>query len=240
MLHDHGGSQSWPYGVAGGVLCRGMIAAALTACAVASAAFAAAVPAGATRVADRSELAGPATTIPPELRLPNESAPEWVTDEALTRPWEIDPCTPTAYPTDRFRTDARAVVLTIPEFEQVHQLVVYPTAAVAHEAMQGFRRVLAACRLDDPFVGDDGRISRITWDSAELGIGNEGLSAFARALDANGQRVGTFAASFAIIRRGTAIFLVSMSGETGDLRPQAASVAESFVGNMCVFTEGCD
>lgn len=63
----------------------------------------------------------------------------------LRTAWALDPCMPTAYPTDAQRLAMATLRRDGPEAVDVRQLAVYPDAASAAEAMAGFRRVLAAC-----------------------------------------------------------------------------------------------
>jgi hypothetical protein len=53
---------------------------------------------------------------------------DWITDPAPERAWLLDPCLPTAYPTDGQRVGFRTVSREGPEAFDARQLGVYPTA----------------------------------------------------------------------------------------------------------------
>lgn len=160
------------------------------------------------------EQMAPAGAIPAGLRLPNEGersdSPEftdWITDNSLGQPWLLDPCQPTAYPTDRDRLAFRSVSRTGPEAHDARQLAVYPSPEVAAEVLAGFRRALTACATgtsaqgltwqwvtqDAPDLGDDGLLA-----ASVLGVG-PGASP-------SGDRI-------AVTRLGAAVFLAYGGGE---------------------------
>lgn len=172
------------------------------------------------------------STIPPQLRLPNEGEPstdpdltDWTTDGDRERPWLIDPCRPTAYPTDARRTDFRTVSRTGPELFQARQLAVYPTPEVAAEVMAGFRRVLTACRT----VRRDAYGGRLQWVSdLDVRVGDEAVTAASSLTTMPGGDRLT------VTRVGTMVFLAYDGGEygTAELDEGAWStrrVAEAFV-----------
>lgn len=165
--------------------------------------------------------------IPDGLLLPNEGEPssapgettDWATDDATDRDWLLDPCTPTAYPTDRQRADFRTVSQLGPEYFGVRQLGVYRSPEVAAEVVAGFRRVLAACR-------EGGAWRWTTRDDPTLGA--EGLLISATSGMPDGARI-------AVTRVGAMVFLAYRYGELTDTSfdDQAArevrAVAEEFL-----------
>jgi hypothetical protein len=151
--------------------------------------------------------------VPDTLLLPDEGGrsrvaefTDWITDRSLDREWLLDPCLPTAYPTDRQRVRFRTVSREGPEAFDARQLGVYPTAEVAAEVLAGFRRVLAACSTGQQEGG-----ARWTWVTEDVpGLGDDGFlaaSAFvAPEYASHGARV-------AVTRVGNAVFLAHAGGE---------------------------
>jgi hypothetical protein len=168
-----------------------------------------AAPAGGTGPGPRS--APP--DVPPDLALPDEggrsTSPEftdWTTDTDPARPWLLDPCSPTDYPTDRQRTSFRTVEQTGPEAHSARQLAIYPSPEVAAEVMAGFRRVLDACRTGTTPLG-----SRWQWVSRdEASLGDDGLLA---ASTEGGPEFAPAGDRVAVTRVGAAVFLAYGSGE---------------------------
>jgi hypothetical protein len=169
-----------------------------------------------------------APAVPDTLLLPDEGRrstvaefTDWITDPALDRAWLLDPCLPTAYPTDRQRVRFRTVSREGPEAFDARQLGVYPTAEVAAEVLAGFRRVLAACRTGQQEGG-----APWTWVTADVpGLGDDGFlaaSAFvAPEYASHGARV-------AVTRVGSAVFLAHAGGEyyTAEIDDGAQAVRE--------------
>jgi hypothetical protein len=167
-------------------------------------------------------------TVPDMPPLPDEGRhstvvefTDWITDPTLDRAWLLDPCLPTAYPTDRQRVGFRTVSREGSEAFDARQLGVYPTADVAAEVLAGFRRVLAACRTGQLPGG-----ARWTWVTAEApDLGDEGFLAastfVAPEYASNGARV-------AVTRAGNAVFLAHATGEyyTAEIDDGAQAVRE--------------
>lgn len=167
-------------------------------------------------------------TVPDMPLLPDEGRrstvvefTDWITDPALDRAWLLDPCLPTAYPTDGRRVGFRTVSREGPEAFDARQLGVYPTADVAAEVLAGFRRVLAACRTGQLQGG-----ARWTWVTAEApDLGDEGVLAastfVAPEYASNGDRI-------AVTRAGNAVFLAHATGEyyTAEIDDGAQAVRE--------------
>lgn len=91
--------------------------------------------------------------------------------------WLLDPCMPTAYPTDGERDAMTSLTRTRAEggWFEARQLAVYPDEATAAKAMAGFRRAVAVCGSTDRTAGggpryssqlpaDPGDEARIFWD----------------------------------------------------------------------------
>lgn len=89
--------------------------------------------------------------------------------DAVGTPWALDPCLPTAYPTDQQRIAMVSLNRLGPEAGDVRQLAVYPDVATAADVMAGFRRVLAACARPSYPGGPN------TYVTAPVHIGDEGL-----------------------------------------------------------------
>jgi hypothetical protein len=182
--------------------------------------------------AQATPVSGPAPTSSPTVPdmplLPDEGRrstvvefTDWITDPALDRAWLLDPCLPTAYPTDGRRVGFRTVSREGPEAFDARQLGVYPTADVAAEVLAGFRRVLAACRTGQLQGG-----ARWTWVTAEApDLGDEGFLAastfVAPEYASNGARI-------AVTRAGNAVFLAHATGEyyTAEIDDGAQAVRE--------------
>jgi hypothetical protein len=182
--------------------------------------------------AQAAPVSGPAPTSSPTVPdmplLPDEGRrstvvefTDWITDPALDRAWLLDPCLPTAYPTDGQRVGFRTVSREGPEAFDARQLGVYPTADVAAEVLAGFRRVLAACRTGQLQGG-----ARWTWVTAEApDLGDEGFLAastfVAPEYASNGARI-------AVTRAGNSVFLAHATGEyyTAEIDDGAQAVRE--------------
>ena len=147
---------------------------------------------------------------------------DWTTDNTTARPWLLDPCRPTAYPTDRQRTGFRTVSRTGPEQFDARQLALYPTPAVAAEVMAGFRRALAACETGGrPTEG-----SRWRWVNSDLGstVGEEG---FLAASTTGGTSFSPSNERIAVTRVGSMVFLAFAGGEGSTA--ELDRVAERFI-----------
>ena len=155
-----------------------------------------------------------APTVPESVLLPDEGErsevaefTDWTTDPARDRAWLLDPCRPTAYPTDGLRTRFRTVERTGPEAHDARQLAVYPTTGDAAEVLAGFRRVLAACSTG----GDPAQGNRWTWVSEDVpDLGDDGLLA---ASTIGGPGYSGTGARIAVTRTGNAVFLAYATGE---------------------------
>lgn len=171
----------------------------------------------------RAPLAVPAGQL-----LPNEGqrsdSPEftdWTTDTGRGQAWLLDPCQPTAYPTDAQRVGFRTVSQTGPEAHSARQLGVYPSPEVAAEVVAGFRRALDACQVGTTATG-----LRWKWVSADApALGDGGLLAASVFGDESptGDRI-------AVARVGSAVFLAYAGGEwqTAEL-DQGTSDAQAVV-----------
>jgi len=188
------------------------------------------------------------STIPDDFPLGTQMLPgagdysEPKRSDQLRTPWQLDPCTPTAYPTDADRTDFRTVEQTGPEYADIRQLGLYPDEAVAAEVLAGFRRVLAAC-AEEPMDTDPAYESR--WETRGQDDGEEGLLAVGSYYREDSQVPG--GAYVAVVRVGNAVLMVTRSNESMP-RPGAENTHSRDVralggilaGEMCVFSgDGC-
>lgn len=146
---------------------------------------------------------------------------DWITDPAPDRAWLLDPCLPTAYPTDGQRVDFRTVSREGPEAFDARQLGVYPTAEVAAEVLAGFRRVLAACRTGQLEGG-----ARWTWVTADApDLGDDGFLAASTFV---APEYASHGARIAVTRAGSSVFLAHAGGEyyTAEIDDGARAVRE--------------
>lgn len=140
-------------------------------------------PIGTPSVTKPAPISSPAevTRLPDDFAFPDESG-QWqerlhgsefsvARTHDMATEWVLDPCNPTAYPTDALRTDFYEATLKGPEYTEVRQVAVYPSAADAHEVMAGFRRVLAACAESNYAEGFQAR-----YQTAELRLGDDALA----------------------------------------------------------------
>lgn len=156
-----------------------------------------------------------ARTVGDDVLLPNENerstSPEftdWTTDTAIGRAWLLDPCRPTAYPTDAERVRFRTVARTGPEAHDARQLAEYPTAQIATEAFAGFRRALAACGN-----GTD-RANGTTWEWVVADVPALGEDGFlAASTYGGGPDHSPYGDRIAVTRTGSMVFLVFASAE---------------------------
>jgi hypothetical protein len=184
------------------------------------------VPAPAASPSSPSPSSAPA--VPDTLLLPDEGGrstvaefTDWTTDRTLDRAWLLDPCLPTAYPTDRQRTRFRTVSREGPEAQDARQLGEYPTPDAAAEVLAGFRRALDACR-----TGRAGHGAIWTWVTADApDLGDDGFLAASTFV---GPQYSSHGARIAVTRAGSAVFLAYAGGEysTAELDGGAQAVRE--------------
>lgn len=163
--------------------------------------------------AEATQVPSSAPAVPDTLLLPDEGGrstvaefTHWTTDRTLARPWLLDPCRPTTYPTDGLRVRFRTVSREGPEAFDARQLGVYPTPEVAAEVLAGFRRVLAACRTGRLDGG-----ARWTWVTADApDLGDDGFLAASTVV---APEYASDGARIAVTRAGNAVFLAYASGE---------------------------
>jgi PknH-like extracellular domain len=156
------------------------------------------------------------TSIPAAFRFAEEDASaEWrePSDENQiersnnrVEPWALDPCNPTAYPSDQ-RTAMRTLRRSGPEFAADLQLALYPDASTAASVLADFTSALDRCRDTSP---DGGTTHRI-WTSEDLDIADGGVIAILRYEVDGLQPPGS--QHVAAYRTGNAIFMRSSSGE---------------------------
>jgi hypothetical protein len=173
--------------------------------------------------------------LPAGLMLPNEGersdSPEftdWTTDTAPNQAWLLDPCQPTAYPTDGQRVSFRTVSRTGPEAHDARQLAVYPSPEVATEVVAGFRRALDACQVGTTATGL--RWKWVSSDAPALGDGGLLAASVFGAESPTGDRI-------AVARAGSAVFLAYGGGEYGtadldDGVKDAQSVVQKFLDSL--------
>jgi hypothetical protein len=169
-----------------------------------------------------------APAVPDTLLLPDEGGrsrvaefTDWTTDRTLDRAWLLDPCRPTAYPTDRQRTRFRTVSREGPEAQDARQLGEYPTPDAAAEVLAGFRRALDACR-----TGRAGHGATWTWVTADApDLGDDGFLAASAFV---GPQYASHGDRIAVTRAGSAVFLAFAGGEyyTAELDGGAQAVRE--------------
>lgn len=152
---------------------------------------------------------------PASLLLPNENegstsaeVTKWTTDHTLGQPWLLDPCRPTAYPTDAKRTAFRTVSRTGPELRQARQLATFPTKDTAAETVAGFRRALTACKNG----GNAAQGSAWQWVTEDIDVGDEG---FVAASTIGGPEYSLSGNRIAVTRKGSLVFLAYEEGEYG-------------------------
>lgn len=183
--------------------------------------------------ATETESAG----IPPDLLLPNEGEPAegadttaWETDNTADKPWLLDPCRPTDFPTDANRTGFRTVSRTGPELFQARQLAVFDSESNAIEAMAGFTRALTACETG----GDASQGKAWQWASKEIEVGDEGILA---ASTTGGPTAAPYGNRIAVTRVGAMVFLAYDEGEYQSAEFDGGAeltqqVAEKFVASV--------
>jgi hypothetical protein len=184
------------------------------------------VPAPAASPSSPSPSSAPA--VPDTLLLPDEGGrsrvaefTDWTTDRTLDRAWLLDPCRPTAYPTDRQRTRFRTVSREGPEAQDARQLGEYPTPDAAAEVLAGFRRALDACRTGRADHG-----ATWTWVTADApDLGDDGFLAASAFV---GPQYASHGDRIAVTRAGSAVFLAFAGGEyyTAELDGGAQAVRE--------------
>jgi hypothetical protein len=187
-------------------------------------------PGSAAAAAAAGATVGPApqepdTGTPPDAQLPDEggrsTSPEftdWITETDTRHAWLLDPCSPTAYPTDQQRTGFKMVSQSGPEALDARQLAVYPSPEVAAEVMAGFRRALTACSSGTTKLG-----SRWQWVTQEApGLGDDG---FLAASTEGGPGISPAGDRIAVARTGSAVFLAYGGGEFATAEIDDASTA---------------
>lgn len=128
-----------------------------------------------------------------------------LTDDVRTD-WNLNPCDPTDYPTDRERIAMRSLEEVGQESFGGRQIAVYPDEATAAEVMAGFRRVLAAC-------------SHVhgVWSWRHLHLGDEALVDWeANFQDGHQVPVGGYDV---IVRDGRSVYMASDGGESAPKGP---------------------
>ncbi len=121
--------------------------------------------------------------------------------------WLLDPCIPTAYPTDSQRVAMLTLTSSEGESSAGRQLAVYPDAATAADVMTGFRRVLAACATHHSPSG-----STEYYFSSPVALGDEALLAWNVSKDPSGRQV-PFGGYDVVVRDGRSVYLASIGGE---------------------------
>jgi hypothetical protein len=162
---------------------------------------------------------GPAavTAIPASFRFAEEEArAEWREprdENQIERsndrlePWALDPCNPTAYPSDQRRTAMRSLQRSGPEFAEALQLALYADASTAASVLGEFTSALDHCRDTSP----DGGTTHWIWISEDLDMSDGGVIAILRYEVDGLQALGSqYVAAY---RTGNAIVMRSSSGE---------------------------
>lgn len=187
-----------------------------------------------------SERAG-VTTIPASFRFAEEETDAgWrgeAGDTTVTRsrdpdaPWALDPCHPTAHPTDPARTSSLRLTRSGPGLRHNLHLALYRDERTAAEVLAGFRRVLSACARR--ISGDDGpAATREVWRYQRLAVGEDAVIATAGYTVED--RAVSGVASAAAVRVGNAVFVrVDYSeGLPGPPDPATDAVARSARRNL--------
>jgi hypothetical protein len=180
---------------------------------------------------------GGGSSVPESLPLPDEGGrsdtaefTDWTTDDALDRAWLLDPCQPTAYPTDAQRTRFKTVFREGPEAYDARQLGVYPSAEAATEVVAGFRRALEACRTGTKPSGTG-------WTWATRDAPDLGEDGFLAAVWFGGQQFAPYGHRIAVTRVGDAVFLAYTYGEYSSAEfdggaEQVQQVAQRFLDSL--------
>jgi hypothetical protein len=186
------------------------------------------IPVPAPAASPSSPPPSSAPAVPDTLLLPDEGGrstvaefTDWTTDRTLDRAWLLDPCLPTAYPTDQQRTRFRTVSRQGPEAQDARQLGEYPTPDAAAEVLAGFRRALDACRTGRADHG-----ASWTWVTADApDLGDDGFLAASTFV---GPQYSSHGARIAVTRAGSAVFLAYAGSEysTAELDGGAQAVRE--------------
>ncbi|CAN5667251.1 hypothetical protein BH24ACT13_BH24ACT13_10220 [soil metagenome] len=202
-------------------------------------------PADVTRLPDDFAFPEESTQWPERTRFEEFSV---TSTRDMDTEWDLDPCSPTAYPTDALRTDFYEATLSGPEHTEVRQVAVYPSAADAHEVMAGFRRVLAACATSNHVEGSQAR-----YQTAELRLGDDALATSQTLYqDFSGENepprwAPALGGSYgAVIRVGNAVHLAANYAEwtpqspvddrgAKEVRRAAAGTADA----LCLFNGSC-
>jgi hypothetical protein len=173
--------------------------------------------------------------VPRGVLLPDENGhsdspdfTDWTTDNRTDQAWLLDPCQPTAYPTDAQRVSFRTVGRTGPEAHDARQLAVYPSGAVAGDVLAGFRRALDACSTGTTATGLHWKW--VSQDAPTLGDGGLLAASVYGDESPTGDRI-------AVARVGSAVFLAYLGGEygTADLDQgvrDAQAVVQRFIDSL--------
>lgn len=126
----------------------------------------------------------------------------------LGTPWLLDPCMPTAYPTDRHRVAMVSLTRTRSEgpWFEGRQLAVYPDEATAVKVMAGFRRAVAVCgRTDRSAVGGPTYSEQVPVDPGDEARLISDMSVLERREPASGRYT-------IVMRDGRSVYLASVEG----------------------------
>ncbi len=121
--------------------------------------------------------------------------------------WALNPCRPTAYPTDAQRLAMASLRKDSPEQIEARQLAVYRDAATAGQVMSSFRSALAACASS---TGPYGETNKFV--TTPLQVGDEGL-VIVQSFNYSGTPVpgGTYVV---VVRDGRSVYLAMITNES--------------------------
>lgn len=154
--------------------------------------------------------------------------------------WLMVPCDASeddGYPSDKLRTDDRAIIQTGIEHARAEQIAVYPSDVEAIQAMEEMREALVDCSDERTTHPADGTYTDSFWDFADAVsvISTDGQTpdeAFQawnwnRTYNEDGQPIyGLGGGFFTVTRVGNAILLTMSDGETDWGRPGAPKDVE--------------
>lgn len=136
--------------------------------------------------------------------------------------WLLDPCLPTAYPTDGERMAMTSITRTRSEgaWFEGRQLAVYPDEATAARAMAVFRRAVAVCgSTDRTEVGGPSRSSQFPADPGDEGrIFCDYYLSERREPARGGYTV--------VMRDGRSVYLAAVSGPFTSTRPTGPAATD--------------
>lgn len=191
------------------------------------------------------------TRIPSSFRFAEEETDAgWRTgtdDTTLTRsrdpdaPWSLDPCHPSAYPTDSARTSSLRLTRSGPDLRHNLHLALYPDERTAAEVLAGFRRVLSACAQRTTADGGPAA-TREVWTYQRLSVGDEALIATAGYTVED--RAVSGAASAAVVRVGNAVFVrvdyrEGLPGRPDPATDEVARSAQRNLERICTLIRTC-